>query len=176
MQSLGRRYVAHVNRRYGRTGTLWEGRYKSTILDSERYVLACHRYIEANPVRAGLAAAPQDYPWSSHCANAYGVFDPLLAEHETYRALGAGPGARQSAYRALFAQELDPRLLDELRDATQRGWVPGSAAFRGAIEAALGRPAGPRRRGRPPKPAADRDQRGGGSRPDARVPSDLGEK
>lgn len=153
MQSLGRRYVGLVNRTQGRTGTLWEGRYKSAILDSETYVLACHRYIEANPLRAGMAR-PQDYPWSSHRHNAFGEADGLLTPHETYLALGPTPAKRRDAYRALFAEGLDGALIETLRDATQRGWAPGGDGFQRAIEAALGRKAGPPRRGRPPKPRA----------------------
>jgi putative transposase len=150
MQSIGRRYVAHVNRSHGRTGTLWEGRYRATVLDSEGYLLACYRYIEANPVRAGLVARPQDYAWSSYRANALGRADPLLAPHETYLALGATAPARQAAYRALFRQGLEDEMLATLRDATQRGWVPGPDRFRAQIEAAVGRSLTAPRRGRPP--------------------------
>jgi putative transposase len=154
MQSLGRRYVGLVNRRQERTGTLWEGRYKSAILDSETYVMACHRYIEANPLRAGLVARPEDYAWSSHRHNALGETDGLVAAHETYLALGRTQAERLAAYRALFAEGLDGALIEILRDAVQRGWAPGGDGFRSRIEAALGREAGPPRRGRPPKPRA----------------------
>ena len=151
MQSLGRRYVGHVNSARHRTGTLWEGRYKSTILESEPYVLACQRYIETNPLRARLAARPEDYPWSSYRRHALGAADPMLKPHETYLALGASPAERQAAYRALFAQELDATVIATLRDAVQRGWAAGSEGFRHEIEAALGRSVDPPRRGRPPK-------------------------
>jgi putative transposase len=151
MQSLGRRYVAHVNRTYGRTGTLWEGRYKSTILDSETYVLTCHRYVEANPLRAGMVSRLEDHPWSSYRHNALGRADPLLREHATYRALGATATERQASYRELFAPALTDTLIATLRDATQRGWVPGSDHFRHEIERALGRRVDPPKRGRPPK-------------------------
>ncbi|UEM06977.1 transposase (plasmid) [Skermanella rosea] len=150
MQSVGRRYVAHVNRTRGRTGTLWEGRYKSTILDSEGYVLACHRYVEANPVRAGIVSAPEDFPWSSYGHNALGRRDPLLAGHPTYAALGRNAAERRAAYRELFGTGPTGEEADILRDATQRGWVPGSDAFRRGIERALGRRVDPPRRGRPP--------------------------
>jgi putative transposase len=163
MQSLGRHYVGDLNRRYGRTGTLWEGRYKSTILDSERYVLACYRYIEANPVRARMVARPDDHPWSSWHANGLGRADPLLSAHETYRALGATPEARCDAYRALFAEGLNAEMLATLRDATQRGWVPGSERFRSEIEAVLGRRAGPPVRGRPAGAKDRRERRRAGS-------------
>jgi putative transposase len=151
MQSLGRRYVGFVNRSLGRTGTLWEGRYKSTILDSERYVLACQRYIEANALRARIVARPEDYPWSSYAYTALGRADALLTPHETYRALGATPAERQDAYRRLFAEGLNAELLDALRDSIQRGWTPGSDRFRHEVEVALRRRTDPPRRGRPPK-------------------------
>jgi putative transposase len=151
MQSLGRRYVGHVNRAQGRTGTLWEGRFKSTIVDSETYVMACYRYIEANPVRAGMVARATDYRWSSHAANAHGATDPRVTPHDCYLGLGEAPGERQAAYRAHFDAGLTPELLDTLRDSAQRGWVPGSETFRQAIAAALGRPVDPPIRGRPRK-------------------------
>jgi putative transposase len=151
MQSLGRRYVGFVNRSLGRTGTLWEGRYKSTILDSESYVLACLRYIEANPLRAKIVARPEDYPWSSYPYTALGRADALLTPHETYHALGHTPAERQDAYRSLFAEGLNAEVLEALRDSIQRGWTPGSDRFRREVEAALGRRADAPRRGRPPK-------------------------
>ena len=151
MQSLGRRYVGHVNRAYGRTGTLWEGRYKATVLDGDAYLLACHRYIEANPLRARMVARPEDHAWSSYRGNALGRADPLVSPHALYLALSADPESRQAAYRALFAQGLGDDLLATLRDSVQRGWVPGSDRFRAEIAAALGRRVEPPRRGRPPK-------------------------
>lgn len=151
MQSLGRRYVRYVNITHGRTGTLWEGRYRATILDSETYVLACYRYIEANPLRAGLVGDPAQHLWSSYRRNALGRRDPLVAEHETYLALGSTPAARQDSYHALFAQGLDGALIGTLRDATQRGWIPGSEQFRHSVETLLGRSATMPQRGRPPR-------------------------
>jgi putative transposase len=151
MQSLGRRYVALVKRTHGRTGTLWEGRYKSTILDSETYVLACLRYIEANPLRARMVARPEDYAWSSYRHTALGDPDALLTPHETYAALGKSPAERQAAYRALFAEGLDQATVETLRDAIQRGWAPGSDRFRREVAATLGRSVDTPRRGRPPK-------------------------
>jgi putative transposase len=157
MQSLGRRYVARINRAHGRTGTLWEGRYRSTILDTETYLLACHRYIEANPLRAGMVAAAGDYRWSSYRRNAEGKADPLVTAHEMYRALGGTAKARQAAYRALFEEEIDGAVLETIRDATNRGWVPGSEAFRTLIAETLGRAVDPPRRGRPPKGEIESD-------------------
>lgn len=156
MQSLGRRYVSHVNREYRRTGTLWEGRYKSTILDSESYVLVCHRYVESNPVRADLVSRPEDYPWSSYRHNALGTRDPLLREHATYTALGATVSARRAAYRELFGPGLTDEQVETIRDATQRGWVSGTDRFRQQVERALGRRVEPPRRDRPPKASTDK--------------------
>ena len=111
MQMLGRNYVTHVNARYRRTGTLWEGRYKSCLVDSEDYVLACYRYIELNPVRAGMVVKPSEYRWSSHRCNASGEPDPLVRPHAEYLALGSGSSPACVPYRALFADELsDARL------------------------------------------------------------------
>lgn len=153
MQSVGRRYVAYVNRRYGRTGTLWDGRFKSTVVDAEDFVMACYRYIEANPPRAKMVAAARDYPWSSHGRNALGRRDPLIDEHEAYTSLGAAPEARRAAYREMFAAGVDEALLRTLRDSAQRGWAAGSDRFRQEIEAALGRRVDAPVRGRPRKPA-----------------------
>lgn len=150
MQSVGRRYVGHVNRTWLRTGTLWEGRFRSTILDSEHYVMACYRYIEANPVRAAMVARPEDHPWSSHGRNALGKPDALVSEHDCYAALGDTPGERQALYRQHFA-DLSPERTDTLRDATQRGWVPGRDSFRRQVAAALGRSVDAPVRGRPRK-------------------------
>ena len=102
MQALGARYVGHVNRAYGRTGTLWDGRFRSSVLDSDRYFVACSRYIELNPVRAGLVSDPGDYRWSSFRANALGETDAVLTPHPLYLGLGATAAARQQAYRSLF--------------------------------------------------------------------------
>src|SRR5260221_13749548 len=102
MQLLGRRYVRHINAAYRRSGTLWEDRYRAAPIDSEAYFLACCRYIELNPVRAGMVRRPRDYPWSSYRAQALGAADALVAKHPLYRALGRWAAERQAAYRALF--------------------------------------------------------------------------
>jgi putative transposase len=162
MQALGRRYVGHVNRLYGRTGTLWEGRFKSTIIDSDRYLMACHRYIEANPVRAGMVLHPRDHRWSSWGHNGEGHADGLVTEHELYRALGRSTEARCLAYRELFAQGLDEATLGAMRDAAQRGWVAGDESFRQRIEKVLGRRLAAPVRGRPRKEQAGGDVSGEG--------------
>jgi putative transposase len=111
---------------------------------------ACYRYIEANPVRAGMVAATGDHRWSSHGRNAHGRIDPLVEDHDCYRALGDTATVRQAAYRAHF-EDLAPEAIDTLRDATQRGWVPGSDGFRRQVEALLGRSVAAPTRGRPRK-------------------------
>ena len=155
MQSLGRRYVGYVNRCYGRAGTLWQGRFKSTIVDAEGYVLACYRYIEANPLRARMVCEAGAYRWSSHGRNALGRPDPLVREHEVYSSLGRTPEARLQVYREIFAEGIGEELLATLRDSVQRGWAPGSDRFRKEISAALGRKVEPPVRGRPPKRAPE---------------------
>lgn len=157
MQSLGRRYVRHVNAVYRRTGTLWEGRYRAAPIDSEAYFIACMRYIELNPVRAGLAAQPGDYAWSSYRAHAEGRADPLVREHALYRALGATPAERQAAYRRLFDAPLAAAFVDEVRAATNGGWALGGERFKAQIARALGRRVEP---GTPGRPRAERRENG----------------
>ncbi len=158
MQSLGRRYVRHVNAARGRSGTLWEGRYRAAPIESEAWFLACCRYIELNPVRARLVRHPRDYPWSSWAAHAEGAADPLAAPHRLYRALGATPEERQKAYRALFRPALDGEAIDALRHATNGGWALGSGRFRRRIAKAAGRRVAPLPPGRPRKETKDRRQ------------------
>ena len=147
MQMLGRYYVQYFNYTYERTGTLWEGRYKATLLDSEQYLLTCMRYIELNPVRAGMVEHPRDYPWSSYHYNADGQGDELLTPHALYRQLGARTGARQAAYRALFRHRIAERTLEDLREATNKAWVLGNDRFRERIESQLNRHTTPKARG-----------------------------
>ncbi|HSQ04711.1 MAG TPA: transposase [Burkholderiales bacterium] len=143
MQSVGRRYVRYFNSKYARTGTLWEGRYRATVIDSEEYLLTCYRYVELNPVRAGLVAHPGQYRWSSYGANAMGAFDPIITAHRQYRVLGMEPETRQLAYRALFHAGIDEPNLRAIRDATNTAWALGSDRFRDAISSALNRRAQP---------------------------------
>jgi len=153
MQALGRRYVRYVNDRYHRTGTLWEGRYKSCPVDRDSYLLCCYRYIELNPVRAHMVERPGDYRWSSHGANAYGRPDPLVAPHLGFLALGHDAESRQNAYRELLGQAIPDDDLTAMRVHLQRQHALGTGRFRAAIEAQLGRPAGPVKIGRPRKHA-----------------------
>ncbi|MGQ0643234.1 MAG: transposase [Gemmatimonadaceae bacterium] len=147
MQSVGRRYVRYFNRTYGRTGTLWEGRYRASLVDSDRYLLTCQRYIEANPVRSGQVATPEEYPWSSFHANALGERDRLVTTHELYAALGADAESRCAAYRALLLNPVDEPTLDDIREATNRGWPLGNDPFRTAVATVMKRRAQPRPRG-----------------------------
>ena len=139
VQSVGRQYVRHFNDTYRRSGTLWEGRYKATVVEAERYLFTCYRYIELNPVRAGIVQHPRAYRWSSHSANAYGVADTVVTPHVGYMALGADDSTRQTAYRALFNDELTGADLAAVREATKKGWALGGKPFREQIATMLGR-------------------------------------
>ena len=149
MQSIGRRYVQYFNHTYDRTGTLWEGRYKSTLIDSARYLLTCMRYIELNPVRAAMTEPPGDYPWSSYPANAQGSPDALITRHPLYRRLGHQDEERRKAYRQLFRAQIPQEELDAIREATNKAWVLGDSRFSAKVEAQSQRRAAPLARGRP---------------------------
>ena len=129
MKLLGQRYVAHVNRVYARTGTLWEGRYRSCLVESERYLLGCMRYVELNPVRAGLVAHPRDWPWSSFRANAGGLADPAVTLHAVFRGLAPSASARCVAWRTLVEEPLAAEAVDAIRRATAGNHALGSARF-----------------------------------------------
>lgn len=135
MQRLGRRYVAEFNRRHGRTGTLWEGRFKSSLVDSSGYVIACYRYIELNPVRAGMVSEPEAFQWSSHAANAHGRSDPLLTPHPCYRALAEEPQACAEIYRAIVRQMVSDDETDRIRLQLRQQRALGSESFRKMVEA-----------------------------------------
>jgi putative transposase len=125
MQSLGRIYVHYFNKRHRRTGTLWEGRYRASLIDSEHYFLACSRYIEMNPVRAGMVSEPASYQWSSFRSNAHGEPDALVHPHPVYLTLGRGSSTRREAYRSLFDMPLDWPTLDAIRRAANKSKVLG---------------------------------------------------
>ena len=133
MQSIGRRYVRYFNDRYHRTGTLWEGRYKSTLVDSDLYFLTVARYIELNPVRAGMVSRPVEYPWSSFHENGLGKGDPLLTHHPLYIGLASIPAERQRRYRAMFDDQVCDNLINDLREATNKGWAFGGKTFKERI-------------------------------------------
>ena len=149
MKHLGQRYVQYINRTYRRSGTLWEGRFRSCLTQSEDYVLACYRYIELNPVRAGMVSQPKDYRWSSYHANALGKADSLILPHEQYLSIARTESARREAYRALFKAHLDPETLDEVRQSTNGNFALGGERFKKQIEKALGQRV---RRGKPGRP------------------------
>ncbi len=154
MKLLGQRYVQYVNRFYRRSGTLWEGRFRSCLTQEEGYLLACQRYIELNPVRAGMVEHPAEYRWSSYRANAQGENDPLIVSHDLFLALGSDPVSRQMAYRELFRYSLEPGLVDAIRKATNGNFALGDERFSDQIATMLGRRAKPGRSGRPRKQEA----------------------
>jgi putative transposase len=148
VQMVGRYYVQYFNHSYHRTGTLWEGRYKATLVDTEQYLLTCYRYIELNPVRArDMAEHPADYPWSSYGYNALGKDNALLTPHEEYLKLGDTSENRQQAYRALFDNHLSDETMAEIREATNKSWVLGNRYFKDKIEQQLNRRASPAAKG-----------------------------
>lgn len=152
MKRLGQRYVQYVNRTYRRSGTLWEGRYRSCIAQDEAYVLACYRYIELNPVRAGMVAYPAEYPWSSYTSNALGEDGGVpLAAHAQYLALGGDTVSRLTAYRQLVDRKMPAAMIDEIRHATNGNFALGNERFREEVAARLGRRVKPGRPGRPRK-------------------------
>ncbi len=150
-QGLGRYYVRYVNETYQRHGSLWEGRYKCNVIESERYFLRCMRYIELNPVRAGMVDHPAKYRWSSYAANALGVSNAILTVQHEYVTLGSVAADRQSAYRGLFDGESDADELALLRKSLQTGTPLGNEKFKVKIEADLGLKIGFVCRGRPRK-------------------------
>jgi putative transposase len=133
MRDLGQSYVKYFNRRHGRSGTLWEGRFRSCVVESAQYVLACYRYIELNPLRAGMVGHPCAYAWSSYAVNSGAAFDTLLAPHTEYLALGADPSARHAAYAGLFQNALDHSVVTAIRDATQGSLPLGSESFKSKL-------------------------------------------
>jgi putative transposase len=134
MQALDRRYVYYINKIYKRTGTLWEGSYKSSLVDSDRYLLTCMRYIELNPIRANMVEHPGEYKWSSYHANAQGKTDALIESHPIYNQLDSSTEVRQAAYRELFRHHIDNDTLHEIRDALNHELVLGRSYFKDKIE------------------------------------------
>ena len=149
MKALGQRYVQYVNRTYRRSGTMWEGRFRSCLTQEDGYLLTCQRYIELNPVRADMVEHPAEYRWSSYLGNAQGEPDALLKPHAMYLALGRDEASRAAAYRELFRYALEPGLVDEIRRATNGNYALGNATFAAQVAAALGRRAAPGKSGRP---------------------------
>jgi putative transposase len=148
--SLGRRYVQYINRTYRRTGTLWDSRYKSSLVHADTYLLTCQRYIELNPVRAAMVNDPADYRWSSYRANGLGEPNPRLTPHALYDALGQREAERQAAYRSLFRAHLDTAAIDDIRLALNQCQPLGNERFLAKIEQMTGIRREAKRRGRPP--------------------------
>jgi putative transposase len=155
MQALGRRYVAAFNRRHGRRGTLWEGRFRATVIEPERFLLPCMSYIELHPVRHGAVAQPEQYPWSSS-AHHYGLrADPMVSDHKLFWALGNTPFDREARYRAVLAQGLSSLQVKDITHATQKGWALGSATFLAGLAAQTPRRVAAKARGRPRRASLD---------------------
>ena len=152
MQALGRRYVYYVNHRYGRSGTLWEGRYRSSLVDSEAYLLACMRYIELNPVRAGMVTHPAEYQWSSYRINAQDEASELICPHPLYLVIDGDETRRKLTYRDLFLADLDTKRIDEIRESLNHDLVLGRTGFKDQIEQETGRQS---RLGMPGRPCVD---------------------
>lgn len=134
MQSLGRMYVQQFNHRHKRTGTLWEGRFKSCLVESRRYLLELHRYIELNPVRAGIVDNPIEFSWSSFAHNALGRNSSLCVPHSEYLALGNSTIERQNNYLLLFDDALNKKVINEIRCCTNKGVALGGSKFINQIE------------------------------------------
>lgn len=148
MQNIGRHYVRYFNSKYHRSGTLWEGRYHSNLVQQECYLLACQRYIELNPVRAKMVVDPADYKWSSYRSNAHGVKSKMLTPHSVYRTLGRTKASRLLRYRELFRSDIDYGVLQDIRYALNKGLVLGTEQFKTEVEALTGRRVRPVRRER----------------------------
>jgi putative transposase len=151
IQYVGRHYVTYVNHTYRKSGTLWEGRHKGCLISSDDYLLACMRYIELNPVRAGMVAVPGDYCWSSYRCNATGCGDSVITAHPLYLALGQNQEERGYAYRELFRNALEPDQVHHIRATVQTGTPLGNDRFRQQVEKTLQRKVGQSYRGRPAK-------------------------
>jgi REP-associated tyrosine transposase len=151
MQYMGRHYVPYINHKYGKTGSIWEGRYKASMVDEEGYFLTVMRYIELNPVRAGMVEAPGHYRWSSFCHNAGTREISFVRGHPVYVSLGKSEEHRYEVYRELFNGHIDPSAIKQIADAWQTGTPLGNQLFRDKIEARLSQRVGQARRGRPRK-------------------------
>ncbi len=149
MQKLGRFYVPYINHKYGQSGTLWDVRFKSSLVDSDHYVLACMRYIEMNPVRAGMVKSPQAYKWSSYLSNALDFHDRLITPAASYLGLALRKKKRQQVYSSLFSEHLDDQVIKDIRNCAQTGTPLGSSQFITQIENKLGKKVGFNQRGRP---------------------------
>jgi len=155
MQALGRKYVQYYNFKYKRSGTLWEGRFKSCLVQSDKYVLACYRYIELNPVRAKMVENPKDYRWSSYAFNAVGKESDLQTPHPSYLALGKSKESRLKKYRQIFKGQLPQETINNIRITTQKGLILGTDSFKQQMEELLDRRIDHKPIGRPKKVGSD---------------------
>lgn len=153
MQWIGRNYVPYFNRKYLREGALWKGRFKATVMEADSYFMVCSRYIEQNPVRAGIVAEPSEYRWSSYLHHVGAKPDPVIVDHPKYWALGNTPFEREAAYRDLMEQSLKDDEIKQIRDSTVKGWALGSPSFKLALEKKTSRRLSPAKKGRPIKRA-----------------------
>ena len=151
MKVVCSRYAQLINKKYSRSGTLWEGRHKASAVDADSYLLKCYRYIELNPVAANMVSRPEEYVWSSHHANAWGDVDSTLTPHASYLGLGRNKEQRLWNYRELFSSALSPEDIHEFREAAHYSMPVGTDYFKQQIESKLGRKLGYRGRGRPAK-------------------------
>ena len=149
MQWVGRYYVPYFNQKYQRVGTLWQGRFKASVIDSEAWFMACSRYIELNPVRANMVAEPGQYPWSSYAHHVGVKSDPLITDHPLYWALGNTPFEREAAYQRLLQQSPDPEEIEQLQQTILKGWALGTERFKSNLEHRIARRVSPAKRGRP---------------------------
>jgi len=168
MQYLGRYYVQYINKTYGRSGTLWERRFHASVVETEAYLLTLQRYIELNPVRAGIVKTPEQYKWSSARDHLAPVGSSLIVDHEVYMRLGATPSERASAYVPLMVKPLEEGALSQIRTAARQGCALGSDEFKNLIEIQFGRRVRLSRPGRKPK-QLDTPGEGQASNPAARV-------
>jgi putative transposase len=152
IRDVGRDYVRTINKAYRRTGTMWEGRFRSSLVDAEAYCLACYRYIEMNPVRAGMVRHPMEYRWSSHAFNATGKPSDILKPHSTWLDLGSTDMDRQHAYQELFRHPPDELQIEALRYGLRKGLPTGRNRFKRQIERTLSVSLGDGKIGRPRKP------------------------
>jgi putative transposase len=149
MKRPGQRYAQHVNRIYRRSGTVCERRFRSCLTQDGEYLLSCYRYIELNPIRAGMVEHPAEYPWSSYQVNGQGAESDVISHHSLYTSLGRSEESRLVAYREPFRYQLDPGVIDEVRSATNGNYVLGSRRFTEQVAEMIGRRVAPEHAGRP---------------------------
>jgi len=154
MQWVGRHYVPYFNRKYGRMGTLWQGRFKANVVDADGYFFACCRFIELAPVKDGLVREPEEYSWSSYAHHVGVKSDQLLTDHPLFWRLGNTPFDREAGFRKMAQQALTAAEWREIDESVNKAWVLGSDAFKAGLEKQINRQVRPGKRGRPRKPAA----------------------